>query len=71
MVMYGITLVPLAEELRDTDPTVLSPFYTDHAAFYGSARQSAAQLSLLMDRGKERGYIPETDKHFLIADNPE
>ena len=37
MVLYGITLVPLAEELQSADPGLLSPFYTDGAAFDGSA----------------------------------
>ena len=35
MVLYGITLVPLAEELRSADPGILSRFYTDCAAFDG------------------------------------
>ena len=35
--MYGITLVPLANELRATDSGLLSPFYADDAAFDGSA----------------------------------
>ena len=35
MVLYGITLVPLAEELQDADPTLLSPFYADDAVFEG------------------------------------
>ena len=35
MVLYGITLFPLAEELRAVDPGLLSPFYEDDAAFDG------------------------------------
>ena len=37
VVFYRIALVPLAEELRVADPGILSPFYTDDAAFDGSA----------------------------------
>ena len=37
MVLFGITLTPMAEELRDADPTILSPFYAENAAFDGSA----------------------------------
>ena len=33
MVLYGITLVPLAEELRVVGPGFLSPFYADDAVF--------------------------------------
>ena len=53
MVLYGITLVPLAKELRDADPTILSPFYANDIVFNMSARRSAAQLHLLMDRGPD------------------
>ena len=71
MVLYGITLVPLVEELREMDPTLLSPFYDDDAAFNGLELWSAEQLRLMMDQGPDRGYFPDTDKFFLIADNPE
>ena len=37
MVLCGITLVPLAEELRAADPELLSPFYAYDAAFDGLA----------------------------------
>ena len=59
MVLYGITLVPLAEELRAADPGLLSPYYADNAAFDGLARQSAQLLKLLMKRGPEWGYFTE------------
>ena len=35
MVLYGITLVPLEEDLRAADPGLLSSFYADDAAFGG------------------------------------
>ena len=65
MVLYGITLVPLAEELQDMDPTLLSPLYANDVVFYGSSWRSAAQIRLLMDRGPERGYFPEPAKSLL------
>ena len=37
MVLYGITLFPLAEELRVADPGLLLPFYVDDAVFDVSA----------------------------------
>ena len=55
MVLYGINLAPLVEELQDAYPTLLSPFYTDDAAFDGLERRSAAQIRLLMDQQKDRG----------------
>ena len=33
MVLYSITLVPLAEEVRAADPGLLFPFYADDAEF--------------------------------------
>ena len=36
MVLYGITLIPLAEELRAADPGLILPLYADDAAFDGS-----------------------------------
>ena len=71
MILYGITLVPKAEDLRDTDPTLLYPFYTDDAAFDGSKRWSAAQLWLLMDRELDERYFPEPAKSLFIAAKPE
>ena len=55
MVLYGITLVPLSKEIRAADPGLLSPFYTDDAAFDGSAQNIAQLLKLLMKRGTDRG----------------
>ena len=70
MVLYGITLVPLVEKLRDADSTLLSPLYAEYAAFDGSERQSVVQLRLFMNRGADQGYFPEPAKSLFIADNP-
>ena len=69
MFLYRITLVFLSEEPKDADPTLLLNFYADDAAFYGLASRSAAQLRLLMDRGTERGYFPESSKSLFIDDS--
>ena len=70
MVLYGITLVPLAEELRAADLGILSPFYADDADFDGSARRSAQLLKLLMKRGPNRRYFHEPAKSLFISDTP-
>ena len=70
-VLYGITLVTLEEDIRDADPTPLSPFYANDAAFDGSERQIAVQLRLMMDQGPDQGYFPEQAKSLFIADTPE
>ena len=70
MVLYGITLAPLVEELRAADPGLLSPFYADDAAFDDSAQRSAQLLKLLMKRELERVYFPEPAKSLFISDTP-
>ena len=71
MVLYRITLVPLAEELRAADMGILSPFYADDVLFDGLARRSAQLLNLLMKRGPDRGYFPKPANSLFILDTPE
>ena len=70
MVLYGITLVPMYEELRAADTGLLSPFYADDSVFDGLARQNVQLLKLLMERGEDQGYFPNPDKSFFISDTP-
>ena len=51
MVLYGINLAPLAEELRAADQGLLSLFYADDVEFDGSVQRSAQLLKLLMKCG--------------------
>ena len=70
MLLYGITLVPLAEEVRAADPGLLSPLSADDATFDALARKSAQLLKLLMERGLDRGYLPDMSKSLFILDTP-
>ena len=70
MVLNGITLVPLAEELQSADPGLLSPLYADDAAFDGLARRSAQLLKMLKRRGPDWEYLPEPAKSLFILDTP-
>ena len=70
MVLYEITLAPLAEELRVADLGLLSHFYPEHAAFDGPARRIAQLLKLLMRMGMDRGYFPNLAKSLFILDIP-
>ena len=70
IVLYGITLIPLAEELKAVDLGLLYPFYAEDAAFDGLARQSAQLLKLLMERGAYRKYFPKPSTSLFISDTP-
>ena len=45
-------------------------FYADDAAFGGLARRSALLLKLLMKRGPDQGYFPETANSLFILNTP-
>ena len=70
IVLYGITLVPLGEELRAADLGLILPFYANDAAFDGSAGQSVQLLKLLMKRGPYWVYFPKPAKSLFISDAP-
>ena len=70
VILYGITLVPVAEELRAENLVMLSTFYANDAMFDGSSRQNSQILKLLMDSGPDRGYYPDPDKSLFVLDTP-
>jgi hypothetical protein len=70
MLLYGVALVPLVEELRQADPMVMSPFYADDAVLDGGTRRLARLLRFLMEKGPEWGYYPEPEKSIFVADCP-
>ena len=51
--LYSTPLTPLAEELRASDPGLLSLLYSEDGAFGGLERRSAQLLKLLMERGPD------------------
>ena len=70
MVFYGITLAPLAEELRVADLGLLFPLYAEYAALNGSAQWSAQFLKMLVERGPDGGYLTKPAKSLFISDIP-
>ena len=58
MVLYGITLVPLSEELRAADHVLLSSFYADDGAFDILAGRGAQLLKIMMKKGADQGVFP-------------
>ena len=67
MVLYSITLVPLAKVFRTADLGLLSLFYMEDAAFDSSEQLSAHLLKLLMKSGSDRGYFPNLAKSLFIS----
>ena len=71
MVLYGITLVPLMEKLREADPTLSPTLYAYDTVSDGLAQRNAAQMRLLMDWGWDQGYFPDPANLLFIDNNPE
>ena len=67
MIIYGITLVPLAEDLQTVDQVPISPFYEYGAAFDGYTSTSVRTNNLLLDQGPDQEYFPEISKSLFIA----
>ena len=68
MVLYSITLVPLADELRSAYPGLLSLFYANDAVFDSLVQKISQLLNLLMETGPDQGYFPEPAKSLFILD---
>ena len=71
VVLYGITLAPLLEDLLSSDPVILTPLHADDMAFDGLVRRNAQILNLLMERGPYWGYFPKPAKKLFIIDSPD
>jgi hypothetical protein len=67
MVLYGLTMVPLAEALRAAVPSVIQPWYADDAAMTGPIAGIGEAQRLLCAWGPHRGYFPEPGKSVLIV----
>ena len=53
-----------------SDLTVLAPFYSDYAAFYGSEQRSVRLPTLLLERRPDQGNLPEQANSLFISDLP-
>ena len=67
MVLYGLSLVPLARRLRDAVPTTRQAWYADDSAIAGRASGIGKTMELLRLHGPARGYYPEPSKSILIC----
>ena len=67
MLIYGIALMPLCEELAERFPGVLRLWFADDAAKVGSARFNAQCLAFLVEHGPKYGYFPKPEKSFHVC----
>jgi hypothetical protein len=67
MVLYGVALLPLAENLLAAEPTLLQPWYADDMALLGHVDGIARAMRLLQVQGPHRGYYPEPDKSIVVC----
>jgi hypothetical protein len=67
MVLYGLALTPLSEDLRAAAPEILQPWSADDRAMEGPAAGVARVMRLLNRRGPDRGYYPEPAKSIAIC----
>ena len=66
MILYGLGLMPLAKNLRQSDPSILQPWYANNFALQGPASHVAMLFYLLCHHGPSIGYFPETEKCWVI-----
>ncbi|GAX17715.1 hypothetical protein FisN_UnNu087, partial [Fistulifera solaris] len=71
MIIYGLTLVPLAKRIREATKDVVQPWYADDVALAGPASQIDIAMKLLIKYGPDRGYYPEPEKSQLVCIDPE
>ena len=67
MVLYGLSLTPLAKSIRAAVPQVVQPWYADDAAMAGPITGIRDAQRLLLEWGPQRGYYPEPEKSILIS----
>ena len=67
MILYGISLLGLGEDLRDSAPGVLQPWYADDFSIYGRASEVARVFQRLCKKGPSVGYFPAPAKSWVIC----
>ena len=67
MILYGITLVPLAKQLKEAVPDLIHSWYADDAALAGDSSRIRKAVRLLQQWGPQRGYFLEADKSIAVV----
>ena len=59
MVLYILSLLPLAKSVRTEDPGIFHPWYAYNADMRDPAWRNANLFCALMVKGPYHGYLPE------------
>ena len=62
MVIYGLALSLLSEQLAKEVPELIQPWYADNTAMAGPASKIKVAVARLLELGPTQGYFPEPDK---------
>ena len=67
MVLYGLTLVPLAEIVRHGVPDLIHAWYANDACLAGGLGSIGPAVDLILKHGPARGYFMEPEKSVLVC----
>ena len=67
MIVYGIGILPLINNLKQEIPCVTQPWYSDDAGSLGTFARLETYFDYLTRQGPGRGYYPESSKSVLIV----
>ncbi len=67
MILYGITVCPLARRLLQCMPDLIQTWYADDYALSGPASRMKIAMKLVQKWGPHRGYFPEPDKSVVVC----
>ncbi|GAX18236.1 hypothetical protein FisN_31Hu011 [Fistulifera solaris] len=67
MILYGLTLTPIAEKIRENVKNIVQPFYADDVALAGKSSDISKAMEILMRYGPARGYFPEPSKSVVVC----
>ena len=71
IVLYGVTLAPLEEELQVSYSVLIAPFYSNDADFDSSLWGSVRLISIIMERGPISRCFSNLSKSLFISDTPD
>ena len=66
LLLYGVSLMPLIESLKDRD-TYLQTWYADDSGALGALENLVEWLSSLTENGPKYSYYPEPSKSYLVV----